>query len=393
MRRLAVATAVVLPGSVILLEEPLTRADDPLGDAFARTSSPSFAAAPKGGSTRPGVPDPGSRARAVRRGDRLGRGLDRRSWRGEGVTGRYHPAQGGKKGRQAAGSRTARRPEPGPVAKGGSTTFPLLFRRSMPQRLFTRLRSAPRAGARSRSTPLPTRCGWRSVLGPHVPMSRRTVASALRPEVMRGPVSGSSCPSRSNSSDRGHTCWWPESRQARCDPASTMSAPTLWSRIPTSAGASVIASKIGRVRIVGNDPDHSEPDEPPPLTGTAPSRGEPRPSGRWGRRSELSQTLRPRSSHQRNPRSYSTSPSACSYSSPHRVAMRSSSAVSTPVMALDGRRDHPLASFRPRSSISADGPRVKRGLGQELREVDAELRGEHSHRPCRVLDEVLEAHD
>ncbi len=39
--------------------------------------------APKRRLTRPGVPDPGSRTRAVRRGDRLGTGLDGRSWRGE----------------------------------------------------------------------------------------------------------------------------------------------------------------------------------------------------------------------------------------------------------------------------------------------------------------------
>ncbi len=108
---------------------------------------------------------------------------------------------------------------------------------------------------------------------------------SLTPRGDREPVSGSSRPSRSGSSDRGRTCWRPESRQARCHRVCTTPALMPWSRIPMSrARASLLPGSVAS-ESWGTTRTTRSPMSRRPLTGTALSRGEPRPSGRWGRRS------------------------------------------------------------------------------------------------------------
>ena len=138
MRRLAVATAVVLPASVILLEEPLARAGRPLAGAFAQdVFSRVRGRLRSGGSlvlasrTPEVVQELCDEVIVLEQGSMVDRGG------ANGVMGAMTPRRAVRRppgGRDPHGSLAPARD----CRKGRKCTSPLLCRRSMPQRPFTR---------------------------------------------------------------------------------------------------------------------------------------------------------------------------------------------------------------------------------------------------------------
>ena len=263
MRRLAVATAVVLPASVILLEEPLTRADDPLGDAFAQdVFSLARGRLRRGGSLVLASRTPGvvrelcDEVIVLEEGSIVDRGG------AKGVTGRYHPAQGGKKAARRPGAARLVGPSQG-LSQGEEVHVPSVV-------------PAFNASAALHAATLRTASGRSK----QVDAAADEVWVEIRFGTARPDVEAHCGVSLTPRGDEGTGIRLepPEPLKfvrprtyvlvARIPPGTlrpgvyNVRADAVVSN-PDERGASVIASKIGRVRIVGTDPDHPEPDEPP----------------------------------------------------------------------------------------------------------------------------------
>jgi hypothetical protein len=254
---------VVLPTSVILLEEPLARTDDPLAEAFAEEvfsrvherlrSGSSLVLASRNPSV---VPELCDQVIVLDEGSIIDRGG------AKGVTGRYDPAQGGKKAASQPGSAQLVGPSQG-LSQGEEVRVPPVvaaFNASAALHSAT-LRTASGRSKRIDAaadevwveirfeTALPdveAHCGVgftpRAGEEPGIRLELPEPLKFVRPRtyVLAGRIPPGTLR--------------PGVYDVRADAVVSN---------PDEPGASVIASKIGPVRIVGNDFGPREPDEPP----------------------------------------------------------------------------------------------------------------------------------